>query len=422
MKKIYKEIESKLLSGKVKGCSEIAQTSSDIASQLCSTFVNEMTGEEPEHPCPCSGDGSVGSNSSEVDLIVLVDSSGSMSSAWTEIEKAVVSAAEAAQETCEKKANIVPLFVDRNDPGTDSSALTSYFQDSHEQYLRDNGHTGTFYSEQSDAPYGQGHQHEEGAEAIRDLCEFFPWREGACRAIFYLSDEWLDGGNSEAEDRAKLRVPEALAAAMSNNVTLFAHHLSTGGGNSSVQASHDLYVDLCVPTGGFVIRGQTPTAKLYEEVLTKAICESCNNAAGCAEVDWPEIAPCVHISWGASKCDGIESHDDEVICITLCNCYSNVTFKNVRIGYVVVVDENGNLPPLLPDGTPSVHLYPTGPVCYGDIGPCVEDEEVCVSRQFVMLTRGAVAGNYKVKIGGICFETCQGHNIEIEKDFKICKD
>jgi hypothetical protein len=108
----------------------------------------------------------------------------------------------------------------------------------------------------------------------------------------------------------------------------------------------------------------------------------CNCDDGCSSVPSPEIKPCISIKWGDSDCDCIETDDYEVLCITVCNCYTNVTFANFSIGMLEVVDANGQPVPLLPDGSPSVQLLPMGPFCFGDIGPCYPNQTNCVSREF----------------------------------------
>src|SRR5882757_4316891 len=72
---------------------------------------------------------------------------------------------------------------------------------------------------------------------------------------------------------------------------------------------------------------------------------SCGGAAGgdgkCEEIKYPDISPCVSISWGDSDCDCLETDDVEILCITICNCYSNVTFENLVVGTIVVTDSTG---------------------------------------------------------------------------------
>ena len=124
----------------------------------------------------------------------------------------------------------------------------------------------------------------------------------------------------------------------------------------------------------------------------------------CHAIELPDIEPCISIRWGDSKCDCIETDDVEVLCITVCNCYSNIAFNNLTIGHIQITDMAGNPVPLLPDGTPSVQVIPSGPICFGDIGPCREHgRPTCVSRELVLYTRGAVGQDYLLSFEGVCF-------------------
>ena len=124
----------------------------------------------------------------------------------------------------------------------------------------------------------------------------------------------------------------------------------------------------------------------------------------CHAIELPNIKPCISIRWGDSKCDCIETDDLEVLCVTVCNCYSNVAFNNLTIGHILITDMAGNPVPQLPDGTPSVQVFPSGPICFGDIGPCKENGGPnCVSRELVLYTRGAVGQDYLLSFEGVCF-------------------
>lgn len=140
----------------------------------------------------------------------------------------------------------------------------------------------------------------------------------------------------------------------------------------------------------------------------------------CYEAKFPTLTPTINISWGDSNCDCIETDDTEIMCITVCNGYSNAIFKNFVISKITVVDENGGSVPILPDGTPSVGLHPIGPYCFGDIAACSPDGNNCVSREFVLINRGAKAGKYKILIEGICFEVCNRYSLNDCFEYNAC--
>lgn len=121
--------------------------------------------------------------------------------------------------------------------------------------------------------------------------------------------------------------------------------------------------------------------------------------AKCVPVKMPTYTPTIDIHWGDSQCDCLESCDYEVMYLTICNPYTDITFKDFSIGFLQVCDANDNPVELLPDGKPSIQLIPKGPHCFGDIEP-----GACVSREFMIITKGAKKGKYKLKLAGLGYE------------------
>lgn len=126
----------------------------------------------------------------------------------------------------------------------------------------------------------------------------------------------------------------------------------------------------------------------------------------CETVEEPRIVPCFRLRWGDGPQDHLETDDTEILCITVCNPYTNVVLKdfNVILG---VTTAAGTEVPKQADGTPSVIIKPQFNVCYDDIPACDPKKpgQNCVSREFVLIDRGAVPGQYKIIIY-YCFEAC----------------
>ncbi|MGI8807032.1 MAG: hypothetical protein ACR2KK_04180 [Acidimicrobiales bacterium] len=99
----------------------------------------------------------------------------------------------------------------------------------------------------------------------------------------------------------------------------------------------------------------------------------------------------------------METNDAKTLCITVCNCYSNVTFQNPTVGYVWVHDSSGAVVPTLPGGSPSVEVVPLCPICFGDVGPCLDGRPSSVSPQVVLVTRGAGRGRDEFELGSVCY-------------------
>jgi hypothetical protein len=143
----------------------------------------------------------------------------------------------------------------------------------------------------------------------------------------------------------------------------------------------------------------------------------------CMTVKFPDVKPCISVAWGDSKCDCLETDDVEVLCITICNCYSNIAFHDLTIAQIRLTDIAGNPVANLPDGTPSVQVIPSGPICFGDIGPCKgKNQPGCVSRELVLYTRGAIGKDYRLSFEGVCFTV--SHEFQTSQCFvvKLCQD
>lgn len=165
-------------------------------------------------------------------------------------------------------------------------------------------------------------------------------------------------------------------------------------------------------------------------LLPRSSCDCPDSPAGkgdcncdCVAVRLPNLQPCISVAWGDSACDCMETDDVEILSVSVCNCYLNVTFNNLTIGQIRITDLAGNPVPILPDGTPSVQVIPTGPICFGDIGPCRgKSQPSCVSRELVLYTRGAVGKDYRLSFEGVCFTV--SHQFQTEQCFivKLCQD
>lgn len=253
---------------------------------------------------------------------------------------------------------------------------------------------------------------EDGAKGIGDLARHYDWRDDACRAILYIGDEGMEAGDPHDPADAAA-VIKAITDANANNVQVFTHRVSDTG-VSADPGKIASYQSLAQSTNGKFFNGPA-TVSDYESLLTDVICNACGT---CKHAPIDEIEPCLSVSWGDSDCDSIETSDTEKVCITACNCYDNITFKNLTIKAIVVLDSSGKPVATLPDGTPSVDIMPLGPICFGDIEPCTQEGANCVSRQVVLQTCGAIPGDYLIAVF-YCYEgsfhraAAQGYKIEL---------
>lgn len=412
------------------GRPEIPANSCETIREKLDAWLNEQKAQKTFHldpcsdgheeeGCPCSSHG--GGRPQLADLIVLIDTSGSMSGIAKNITDAAKDAIEQAQLECPSDLRVTWLGVDDRQPGSSTAMPGGFppeFAQTHEMYLTGVGYSGPFVHNDTPAVSWPG---EQGANAIQDLAGHFDWRKNACRAIFYISDTTLDADYQQIpQDSAA--TANAVTAALANEVTVFAHFVEhphpIGYQSDNPTATAADYVNLCNTTGGEAMIGGASDVATYKNLLKKIICNACGTK--CKEVELPEIQPCISVHWGDSDCDCLETDDYEVLYVTVCNCFSNLTFANFSIAQITVTNADNTPVATLPDGTDSVEVRPRGPICFGNIGPCVDGAPSCKSREAVLYTRGAKDGKYKLKFEGICFDIIYGASTESCFEFNLC--
>jgi hypothetical protein len=389
----------------VNTCKEYNKLTNAILEERNKLKVNSLSHcDEKDKGCGCSGHDSGNPAGQKTDLIVLIDTSGSMGGAAALVSDAVKAAIAEAKKACDPDLEITFLGVDGTWTGT-------AFTQSHRDYI-----TGIHGAVTLSADLNHvGYKPEQGANAIEDLSKYAKWREDACRAIFYISDEELDSIDPRNDFVNETAVTNAaIISAVANNVTVFAHHLTYQ--HLAPQIIQN-YKDLCYNTGGDVYFSDAANKDEYVKLLSEVICNSCGKDT-CTELTFPEIKPCISIKWGDSKCDCIESSDYEIMTLTVCNCYTNIKFSNFVISMLEVLDADGKPVPTLPNGTPSVKIHPIGIYCFGNIEPCS-----CVSREFVIINEGAKEGKYRIVLKGVCFDIIRSYTDDKSCfSFTICKD
>jgi len=172
-----------------------------------------------------------------------------------------------------------------------------------------------------------------------------------------------------------------------------------------------------------VMSGPGELGFLAQNAVDTSGTDGCDCRRDCAEAAVPALRPCISVGWGDAPCDCLETNDVEVLCVSACNCYSNVTFRDFTIARVQVTDMAGNPVADLPDGTPSVQVVPSGALCFGDLEPCTHpDGPRCVSREVVLRTRGAVGQPYRLSFSGVCFGVT--HAFQSDQCFlmELCRD
>lgn len=141
----------------------------------------------------------------------------------------------------------------------------------------------------------------------------------------------------------------------------------------------------------------------------------------CKSADLPNLEPIFTVRWGDEIGDEINSTDVECLCVTACNPYDNVSFKDVMVYLTQIYDSNGN-----PVDPKNVLLKPGSLICFGDLAPCEYQGcdcscggGSCASREFVLLTNDAKPGEYTF-IFEYCYkvEYCQVNSYRFQLEVK----
>jgi hypothetical protein len=328
-----------------------------------------------------------------VDLVVLIDTSGSMSDEATDLSNAAEQAITAAQQSCPSDLRVCWF-------GIEGTWVNTRFSQSYRNYFKGQAPPNKDDCRYSETPLNDADlkgyiaDHEDGAAAIIDISEHFDWRPGATRAVFYLGDEALErGGPQDADDYAA--ADAAIDVVQKNGVTVYTYFGTPYYPDSAAETSSE-YRRLAENTGGQFFNAPASNIGGFQAILEQIICASVRGR--CNKATLPKLQPCFQLMWGDGPEDRIETDDVELMCIKASNPYANVTIKDLVVLISIVTEEDGSDVTLLPDRTRSVYVKPLYATCFGDLPPCDEknQEVLSVSREFVLVSRGAKEGEYKL--------------------------
>ncbi len=163
------------------------------------------------------------------------------------------------------------------------------------------------------------------------------------------------------------------------------------------------------------VRGETKYFTVKSSLSSTGICAE----EGCQPAE-SSIRPCFELRWGDGPHDQLETDDFEVLYIVASNPYVNILFKNVTIVVSYLRLEGGQPVPKLPDGTLSADITPTEFICFGDLPPAddASKQRKYISREVVLVSRGAKPGNYMLSIG-YCFSIETSQPITDEFKFEL---
>ena len=250
-----------------------------LKTVICSTRNRDTTPQlvpvipvyfvQAQHLVGFSGTSTQSSQSSttqnkSVDLVIVIDTSVSMKDEAEGLSNAAEAAIKKASSNCPSDLR-VEWF------GLEGTWKNTNFQQTLRQYLINN--CGVAETEIRGRKRGElpgGGAQEDGARAMEDISTHFNWRDGASRAIFYLSDEALEGGDdTEQEDiEAANRAIETAKSAGAIVHTYFGTSKSKGRDKTAAE-----FARVARETGGQAFTDKDALGG-FADILTQIICVS----------------------------------------------------------------------------------------------------------------------------------------------------
>ncbi|MGI8499555.1 MAG: hypothetical protein ACR2LR_00215 [Hassallia sp.] len=200
-----------------------------------------------------------------VDLVIVIDTSPSMKDEAQALSDAAKGAIAQAKSSCPSDLRVAWLGIEGTWKGTNfDQSIRAYLTQKckvSESKLR-----GRKKGQVADA----GAQ-EDAARAIEDISDYFDWREGAARAIFYLGDEALEGGGDKTEQKDIEAANLGIQKAQGAGVTV---HTYFGTSKSKHQEGIKTeYKRLATSTGGQSFTDKDAISG-FSAVLERVICGS----------------------------------------------------------------------------------------------------------------------------------------------------
>ena len=199
------------------------------------------------------------------DLVIIIDTSPSIKDEAQALSNAATSAIASAKSSCPSELRVVWLGIEGTWKGTN-------FDQTIRGYLTQK----LMVPESKPRSRKRGElksagAQEDAARAIEDISDYFDWREGAARAIFYLGDEALEGGGDKTEQEDIEAADLAIQKAQVAGVTV---HTYFGTSKSKHQEGIKAeYARVATSTGGQAFTDRDAISG-FSAVLEKVICGS----------------------------------------------------------------------------------------------------------------------------------------------------
>ncbi len=213
-----------------------------------------------------------------VDLVVVIDSSVSMRPDALILSDAVSAAIDSAKASCPSDLRVIYLGIE----GRFSKTL---FDTTIRQYLVGLGVAEADMRGRKRGSVASGGAQEDGARAIEDISTHFDWREDASRAMFFLGDEGLEGGDTrEGADLGA--ATQAIDVANTANVRIHTYLADSRAKAAVRQSNKDEFQRVASSTGGQSFTAADTLDSGFQAMLETVIC------ASKAEPVEPDTEPC----------------------------------------------------------------------------------------------------------------------------------
>lgn len=220
-----------------------------------------------------------GSGSIALDLVVIIDTSGSMSDESNDLSQQIDAAIEKAAANCPSQLRATFL-------GIQGTWDNTKFDQSVSDYLTALGVSQSSLQARQPFKEADGIDHagnkEDLCRAVIDVSNYFDWRDNARRAIFVLGDEGLEGGGGTLTRAAILKNNEAIAVAQNAHVKVYTYQGTPNDDPSNIDRFPTLsdrdkitkeYERLAEQTGGRSYIYTTGIAN-FALVLQEILCDS----------------------------------------------------------------------------------------------------------------------------------------------------
>jgi len=325
-----------------------------------------------------------------LDLVVLIDTSNSMRDEAVALSRLAQATVEAIVPPCEASLRVWWFGIEGTWPDTQ-------FQQPYRAYLNHLGVADAdILGRKRGTVINEGAQ-EDGARAIIDIARHFDWRSGSQRVILYLGDESLEGGNPKTTADIKA-ANEAITTAIEHKVKVFAY-AGTGRNRTRPDAGVvDEYRNLTDRTNGQLYVAPRQNLRGLQADLEDLACADNEEMR---QIQMPDVRPWIQLHWGDAPRDQLETDDLEILYLSVSNPYQNIVLRDVTIYLALALDRHKNEVDILPDGEPAIQIKPSRIIYFGDLPPYQAGQslaETAVTRQVVMINRGARPGRYFVQV------------------------